>query len=163
MKMIKNKWVSLPAIGVILLAFLQFGYAWYTHVQERDYVARISGVAVTPLMDNGLEIRWGDNTTPPSCPVTLDFLWEHESGFAIVEQPEITFTETEHYAIAKGKTGHISWEPVDPSVVELIKQRPGEWHYKILFKFNCNLLDIDYLSWINFEQVHIAKPVVINV
>lgn len=163
MKMMKNKWISLPTIGVVLLAFVQAGYSWYMHIQERDYVARISGVQAGPLLDDGVEIRWGDNTAPPSCPVTLDFLWEHESGFAIVESPEITFTATEHYAIAKGKNGHISWEPVHPDVIKMMQQRPGEWHYKIFFKFSCNLIDIDYLSWINFDRVHVIKPVVINV
>lgn len=163
MKMIKNKWVSLPTIGVILLALVQAGYSFYMNQQAKAYVDRISGVQASELDSEGVYIRWGENTEPLSCPVSLEFIWEHADGYAFAEVPPVHFTALEHLAVAKSKNGHISHEPISEEYLKMLQAIPGEWHYKIIFKFNCSLIDIDYLSWINFSETHVIKPVVINV
>lgn len=159
----KNKWISLPTIGVILLALVQAGHSLFMDYRAEAYVDRIAGVQVGELTDDGVTIRWGDNTAPPACPVSLEFVWEHESGYAFAELPPVHFTSLEHTAVAKSKTNHISLEPIPEEYIEILREHPGEWHYKILFKFHCSFVSYDYLSWINFDQVHVIKPVVINV
>ena len=159
----KNKWLSFSTISVILLALLQAGHSLYMDHQAGQYVDRITGVQAGELTDNGIVIRWGDNTEPPACPVSLEFVWEHESGFAFVELPPVHFTTLEHAAVAKSKTNHTSLEPIPEEYIQILREQPGEWHYKILFKFDCSFASSEYLSWINFDQVHVIRPVVINV
>lgn len=161
--MMLNKWISIPTVGMVLLALIQAVYSYYMNNQAKEYVSRIEGVQVGELLDTGVFIQWKDNTDPPSCPVTLEFVWEHESGVAFPEVPPVQMSEIEHVAVAKTKSGHISLEPIEEQYIKMLRAWPGEWHYKILFKFNCALVSGPYLSWITFDAIHVIKPVVITV
>lgn len=162
-KMMLNKWISIPTLGMVLLSIIQAGHSLYMDKQVEAYVSRIEGVQVGELTDEGVNIRWADNTDPPACPVSLEFVWEHEDGYAFAELPPVHFTALEHAAVAKSKSGHISLEPIPEEYIGMLRAIPGEWHYKILFKFDCALVSSPYLSWITSNGIHVIKPVIINV
>ena len=158
-----NKWITLPSLGVVLLILLQTSVSFIRDLQAGWYVDRIHGVQAGPVEDNGVLIKWGENTQAPSCPVTLDFVFEHESGFAFVEQPEVEFSTEFHTVVAKSKNGHTSFEPIGEDAVKIIKSMPGEWRYKIQFKFDCAFVKNEWISWITFDKIHTIEPVIITI
>ena len=163
MDIMKSKWVTLPSVGVVLLILLQTSVSFIRDFQAGRYVDRIYGEQVAPLEDDGVLISWNQNTTPPACPVTLSFIWEHESGFAFIEDGTVSFSGERHTAVAKIKNGHISIEPLSPETVEILRSKPGEWHYKIQFKYDCAFVKNEWVSWINFDRPHLTTPIKIIV
>ena len=162
MKVMKNKWITLPSLAVILLMLLQVSVSFYSDYQAKQYVSRIIGMQEGPIEDDGFLISFSNNTTPPSCPVSLEFLWKHKSGYAFIEEPTM-FDALRHNGIARIKNGYTTKEPLTTKVVNELRARPGEWHYTIIFEFDCSFVKNEWVSWINFDKPHTTLPIVVIV
>ena len=163
MNMMKNKYITFPSIGVVLLLLIQLIGSWYFDYQAGQYVSRIHGEYVGEMDADGIKIKWAENTDPPNCPVTLEFVWFHESGLATIE-PSITLSAIDHIAIASTKNGHVSWErPVDQDVINTLRNTPGIWEFQIKFKFDCSIVKHQWINWIDFNNIYSAAPVILHV
>ena len=177
-QMLKNKWLSVPtAVFVVLLVLFQAGFSRYRTAQAESFVLSIRGVQAAPVefhtsIDEieredhaDLYIRW-DYTpyNPPSCPVTVVSRVVHEDGLSLIDGIAEPIPSAFFKEVHRAKNGHLSIDPIySHEVAEVMQRTPGEWQYILAFKFHCSIVNSEWISFLKFDRVFEAHPVIITI
>ena len=178
LQMLKSKWVSIPSVAfVVLLVLAQAGFSWYRTAQAEAFVTSIRGIQAGPVefhtsIDEieredhaDLYIRW-DYTpySPPNCPVTVVSRLLHEDGLSLIDGTAELIPAAFFKEVHVSKNGHLSIDPIySHEVAEVMQRTPGEWQYILAFKFHCSIVNSEWISFLKFDRVFEAHPVIITI
>ena len=165
-----KKIATLSIAGALLVAF-QLAWSIDKDNTARDFVSDIKGYQVGPIVydKDGLPaqvlIAWKPEvrTQPPQCDMYISSIVTHtDTGYSEADEPFL-LELADFYNIHNSKNGRISVEPIfDSTIAEAMKNNPGVWQYELIFRFDCSIIDSEWLTWFKSDNIYYTAPVFLD-